>query len=74
MNESNFHCNHSPKKFKLILDGGILGHYSLELCAFCNVAQDKKFLIKEEIINEKSRDFVRVRHNENQIIIEKADA
>ena len=46
MNESIF-CSHIPKKFKLILDGGVLGHYSLELCGSCYVAQDKKFLIRE---------------------------
>ncbi len=73
MNEQ-FCCTHPQKKFTLTFDGGPLGQYCLELCNSCYEAQDKKFFIKEEIINEKSRDFVRVRHNENQIIIEKADA
>jgi len=33
----------SKKEHKLVLDGGVLGHYSLELCGSCYVAQDKKF-------------------------------
>jgi len=53
LNESVFQCNHSPKKFKIALDGSVLGNYSLELCASCYAIQDKKFVIKEEIINEK---------------------
>jgi len=50
MNEQIF-CTHSPKKFKLTFDGGILGQYQLELCNSCYAAQDKKFLIKEKIVN-----------------------
>jgi len=52
--EESFFCHHSPKKFKLSFDGGLLGQYHLELCNSCYTAHDKKFLIKEEIINEKS--------------------
>jgi len=48
LNDPILRCNHSPKKFKLNFDGGVLGHYSLELCNSCYVAQDKKFLISEE--------------------------
>ena len=54
MLEEPFSCLHSPKKFKLSFDGGLLGQYCLELCNSCYSAQDKKFLVKEEIINEKS--------------------
>jgi len=53
LNQEIFHCNHSQKKFKLTFDAGLVGEYSLELCASCHDIQDKKFLIKEEIINEK---------------------
>jgi len=52
---STFVCAcRSKKKHRLVFDGGVLGHFSLELCGSCYVAQDKKFLIREEIINEKS--------------------
>jgi len=53
MNEQ-FCCTHPQKKFTLIFDGGLLGEYRLELCNSCYAAQDKKFLIKEELINGKS--------------------
>jgi len=53
MLEAFFSCHHSPKKFKLSFDGGLLGQYRLELCNSCYAAQDKKFLIKEELVNEK---------------------
>ena len=51
---STFVCPCSSKKeHTLVFDGGILGHYSLELCASCYFIQDKKFLISEASINEK---------------------
>jgi len=53
MDEQIF-CSHSPKKFKLSFDGGLIGQYCLKLCNSCYVIQDKKFLIREEIIDEKS--------------------
>lgn len=46
----SFSCYHSPKKFKLSFDGGLLGQYCLEICSSCYVDQNKKFLIKEEKI------------------------
>lgn len=49
----SFSCHHSPQKFKLTFDGGQVGQYFLELCNSCYAKQDKKFLIKEEVINEK---------------------
>jgi len=53
---SSFACHCSAKKTRrLAFDGGILGHYHLELCNSCYVVQDKKFLIKEEIINERTK-------------------
>ena len=55
MIQTTFQCFcESQKKHRLILDGSVLGHYILELCASCYVTQDKKFLLSEEIINEKS--------------------
>jgi len=42
-------CNNN-KKYKLEFDGGVVGNYVLELCSSCYLAQDKKFLIREEII------------------------
>jgi len=53
MLEESFACHHSPKKFKLSFDGGLLGKYHLKLCNSCYATQDKKFLIKEENVNEK---------------------
>ena len=50
LNDSVFGCNHSQKKFKLTFDGGLLGEYGVELCQSCHAIQDKKFLIREEII------------------------
>ena len=55
MISSSYACPCSAKKkHRLVFDGGILGQYHLELCSSCYIAQDKKFLIKEEIINGKS--------------------
>ena len=55
MIHSTFTCVcRANKEHRLVFDGGILGHYILEVCASCYAAQNKKFLVKEEIINEKS--------------------
>jgi len=54
MLDESFSCHHSPKKFKLSFDGGLCGKCRLKLCNSCYASQDKKFVIKEEIINEKS--------------------
>jgi len=51
--EPIFRCR--DKKFKtnrIILDGGSEGNYTIELCPKCYDNQDKKFLIKEEVISE----------------------
>ena len=51
MIQSAFTCLCKAKKEqRLVFDGGVLGHYILELCSTCYVAQDKKFLIREEKI------------------------
>ena len=42
----------ATKKYKLIFDGGIMGNYSVFLCSQCHTIQDKKFMIKEEVITE----------------------
>jgi len=51
--EPIFRCR--DKEFKtnrVILDGGSEGNYTIELCPKCYTNQDKKFLIKEEVISE----------------------
>jgi len=48
--QTSFICPHSPKKFLLTFDGGILGDYILEICMECSDKEDKRFLKKEEII------------------------
>jgi len=52
MPEQSVSCYHSPKKFKLVFDGGVLGNYTVSLCHLCNLSQDKKFMISEEKILE----------------------
>lgn len=42
----------SKKEHKLVFDGGILGHYSLDLCTSCYFTINKKFLISVETIPE----------------------
>lgn len=39
-----------PKKHRLTLDGGSTGEYQLELCSSCYSKEDKKHVIREEII------------------------
>jgi len=47
----NFACKCNTKKpHKLILDGGILDNYNLILCNDCYNKQSKKFLIREEVL------------------------
>jgi len=48
LDKSLFLCPHQAKKFKLVFDGGVLGHYTLELCRSCYQMQEKKFLVREE--------------------------
>jgi len=40
-----------PKKMRLIFDGGSSGNYTVELCNSCYQKQEKKFLIKKEVIS-----------------------
>jgi len=40
----------ASKKYHLEFDGGVIGHYSVTLCQGCYERQEKKFLIREEII------------------------
>ena len=51
--EPIFRCKCKKSKTnRVILDGGSEGHYAVELCPKCYEDQDKKFLIKEEVISE----------------------
>ena len=51
MMENLFSCKCKEKKaHKLTLDGGLVGTYDLILCKNCYPSQNKKFLIKEEIL------------------------
>jgi len=51
MKENFFSCKCDTKKsHKLILDGGVLENYYLILCDDCYLKQTKKFLIREEMI------------------------
>ncbi|MEO9309461.1 MAG: hypothetical protein ABI337_04105 [Nitrososphaera sp.] len=55
MNEDTlpiFFCKcKKPKKHKLTFDGGPTGQYQLECCSDCYTKEDKKHLIREEIIS-----------------------
>jgi len=51
--EPIFRCR--DKEFKtnrIILDGGSVGNYTVELCPKCYESQDKKFLIQEGLLSE----------------------
>jgi len=51
MMENLFSCKCKGKKsHKLLFDGGLAGLYDLILCSSCYPSQNKKFLIKEEIL------------------------
>ena len=51
MTENLFSCKCREKKsHKLLFDGGLVGSYDLILCKNCYPSQNKKFLIKEEIL------------------------
>lgn len=52
MNQATFHCNHMPKRIRLTIDGALGEIYRIELCLQCHIAQSKKFVIKEEILQE----------------------
>jgi hypothetical protein len=41
-----------PKTHLLIFDGGSLGEYTLSVCEPCYSDMDRKFLIKEEELDE----------------------
>jgi len=47
---SVFACSHLPKKFKLLIDGGLGETLCLELCKLCHLQQKPKFVIKVEIL------------------------
>jgi len=52
MSISTFTCScDSKKERRLILDGGILGNYMIDLCIHCYRSHEKKFVIKEEVLN-----------------------
>jgi len=53
MIKETFSCNHSPKIRRLIFDGGLGEVYCLEICHDCYIIQNKKFVIKEEVITSK---------------------
>ena len=54
LNETAFVCTcKAVKRHQLLMDGGIFGSYILRLCSRCYSKQDKQFLIKEELVNEK---------------------
>lgn len=49
MIQDSFRCPcKSKKEYRLNLDGGVIGQYSLDLCLSCYFKQNKKFLISEE--------------------------
>ena len=51
--EPIFRCKCKELKTnRVILDGGSEGNYTVELCPKCYANQNKKFLIKEEVIFE----------------------
>ena len=39
----------NEKTHELLMDGGIMGLYTLHLCKKCYAEQDKRFLIKEDV-------------------------
>lgn len=39
-----------PKKYKLTFDGGPIGKYQSDLCPTCYSKEDKKYVVKEELI------------------------
>ncbi len=44
----------SEKSHRLIFDGGSTGQYVVEFCKRCYQKEDKRFLISEEIVVNKS--------------------
>ncbi len=42
-------CSHK-KKHRLLMDGGVIGNYILELCDGCEAKQNKKFLIGQGVV------------------------
>ena len=52
LNQEIFQCNHLPKKFRLTIDGGLNKIFFLELCPQCNFSHGKKFVIKEEDLEQ----------------------
>lgn len=51
MNDNFSSCKHTPKKFRIMFDGGLGAFYTLILCKNCYVMQEKKFVIKEETLD-----------------------
>lgn len=52
MTISPFSCSCKTKKtHKLVFDGGVLGNYVVDLCIHCYRSQEKKFVIKEEMLD-----------------------
>jgi len=46
-----FKCDHKPS-FKLILDGGVCGYFTLLLCKKCYDEHPKEFLISQEKLEQ----------------------
>lgn len=52
MSISTFTCScDSKKERRLIFDGGVLGNYVVDLCIHCYRSQEKKFLVKEGMLD-----------------------
>ena len=70
--KETFSCIHSPKTRILTFDGGLGEVYCLEICHNCYKIQNKKFVIKEEIISSKrsSRQILLAKKKQTSIIMD----
>lgn len=50
-NQTTFECECiTTKTYRVIFDGGSTGNYVIEMCQQCYDADDKRFVITEEMI------------------------
>ena len=45
-----FQCEHFPKKFRIMIDGGLGEIINLSLCLNCNKTNHLKYVIREDML------------------------